>query len=674
MNANHKQKRKRDGDFKYKNILIESYAYQSKKVINMTPEIIINKEVVTTEQEKKEGYIRDFITDDWVKDKPEEQVRQTYLIKLVEEYGYNSKNIKTEVSIKSGQTETKKPADIVVFNGKGFDPGRHAYIIIEVKRKDRKDGKEQLVSYVNSTTAEFAVWFNGKEIAYYQRFREPRHEFIDIPDIPKQGESIEDVGKYYKKQLTPASELKSTFETIHNYIYANEGLLKDKVFNEMLKVIFIKLVDEKLPSPKCEFKITMNEMEQLEKGEGKEFIERIESLFDEVIKRYSDVFGRNEKLSLKPITVGFVVSQLQKYSLTQTPADVKGIAFQTFVYAHQRGDRGEFFTPKPILDLTVEFLNPKDSEDLIDPACGSGGFLVSTMNFIREKIRKDRPDLDEKDISITIKEYARPHIHGIDFNPDLARVTKMYMILNDDGHTGVFSENSLLDWDSLNETSLKSQAGILKNESFDILMTNPPFGSKGKVTTRKILEQFELGYKWKKSKDGEFKKETKLQNGQVPDILFIERCLEFLKPYGKMAIVLPDGDLTNSTLEYVRYFIDEKTRIVAVVSLPPETFIHSGAGVKASVLFLQKIPESELKKLKENNYEIFTAVIEKIGYDIRGRTVFRKDDNGDIIKKEVEIFNHDETRQKQLLPVIDTDIPEIIKAFNKFKKEEKINW
>ncbi len=633
-----------------------------------------NYEIVTTGQEKKEGYIRDFISGKWVKNKPEEQVRQTYLRKLVEEYGYDPKNIKTEVLISSGQTETKKPADIVVFDGKGFDPGRHAYIIVEVKRNDRKDGKEQLISYVNSTTAGFAVWFNGKEIAYYQRFREPRHEFIYIPDIPKQGESIDDVGKYYKKQLTAASELKSTFETIHNYIYANEGLLKDKVFNEMLKFIFIKLVDEKLPSPKCEFRITKNEMEQLERERGKDFIKRIEKLFNEVKKRYSDVFDSGEKLNLKPITVGFVVSQLQKYSLTSTPADVKGTAFQTFVYAHQRGDRGEFFTPHPILNLSVNFLTPRDDEDLIDPACGSGGFLISTMNFIREKMRKDRPDLDEKDIAMAIKDYARPHIHGIDFNPDLARVTKMYMILNDDGHTGVFSENSLIDWDSLNATSLKSQAGILNKESFEILMTNPPFGSKGRVTNKRILEQFELGYKWKKTRNGEFKKETKLQKGQVPDILFIERCLDFLKDYGRMAIVLPDGDLTNSTLEYVRNFIDKKARIVAVVSLPPETFTHSGAGVKASVLFLQKFPEKELKILKENNYRIFTAVIKKIGYDIRGRTIFKKDDDGSIIKKEVEVFNHDETRQKKLLPVIDTDIPNIIEKFNKFKKEEKLGW
>ena len=205
-------------------------------------------------------------------------------------------------------------------------------------------------------------------------------------------------------------------------------------------------------------------------------------------------------------------------------------------------------------------------------------------------------------------------------------------------------------------------------------MTNPPFGSKGKVTDKRILEQFDLAYKWTKTKDKTFEKTTKLQNGQVPDILFIERCLEFLKPYGRMAIVLPDGDLTNSTLEYVRYFIDQKARFVAVVSLPSETFVHSGASVKGSVLFLQKLPKEELEKLKHRNYKIFTAVIEKIGYDIRGRTVFKKDDEGNIIKKEIKILNHDGAKQKQLLPIIDTDIPDIIEQFRKFIKEEKLNW
>ena len=539
-----------------------------------------SNDFVSSDVEEKDGYLKDFLSGRWVKDKPEEHVRQTYLKKLVEEYGYDPKNIKTEVRITSGQTETKKPADIVVFNGEGLDPGRNAYIIIEVKRQDRKDGKEQLVSYVNSTTAEFAVWFNGKEIAYFQRYREPKHEFIDIPDIPKQGENIEDVGNYYKKQLTPAYELKSTFETIHNYIYANEGLLKDKVFNEMLKLIFIKLVDEKLPGPKCEFRITKLEMEQLENGDDKEFNKRIEKLFAEVIKRYPDVFDKNEKINLKPITIGFVTSQLQKYSLTFTHPEVKGTAFQTFVNAHQRGDRGEFFTPKPILDLVVNFLNPSESEDVIDPACGSGGFLVATLNYIRDQTRQQRPELDEKDLTLTIKDYARSHIHGIDFNPDLARVSKMYMILNEDGHTGIFNENSLLDWNNLNQSSLKAQAGILSSESFDILMTNPPFGTKGKITSKNILEQFDLAYQWTKNKENIFVKGSKLQNGQVPDILFIERCLQFLKEDGRLAIVLPDGDLTNSSLDYVRNFIDENAKIIAIVSLPNDTFTHSGAGVK----------------------------------------------------------------------------------------------
>ncbi len=636
---------------------------------------IITKDfdAVTTEEETKEGYIKDYISGKWVKENPEELVRQTYLKKLVEEYGYSKENIKTEVSIKSGQTETKKRADIVVFDGKGFEPSRNAYIIVEVKKKDRKDGVEQLLTYINSTTSEFAIWFNGKEIAYFQRFREPKHEFIDIPDIPKEGESIDDVGQHFKKDLSPASELKSTFETIHNYIYANEGLLKDKVFNEMLKIIFIKMVDEKRPDSKCDFRITKKELEEIEEGKKNGFSIRIINLFDDVKKRYPDVFDSAERINLKISTIAFVVAQLQKFSLTQTPADVKGIAFQTFVYAHQRGDRGEFFTSQPVLDLVVNILNPKQSENVIDPACGSGGFLVTVMNYIRDKIRTERPELDKKDVANMIKEYARPYIHGIDFNPDLAKVSKMYMILNDDGHTGIFSENSLIGWDKLNETSLKSLAGEFKKESFDIVMTNPPFGSKGKVTQKAILEKYDLGYKWKKTSQG-YQKLTKLQNGQVPDVLFIERCVDLLKENGRMGIVLPDSDLTNSTSEYLRKWIDEKLRIIATVSLPTETFQHSGTGVKASVLFVQKIPKKELDKLKKADYPIFTASVEKIGYDIKGRTVFKKNKKGEIIKKEVLIQNGDNTMSKKMLPVIDSDIPKIIEEFNKFKIKAKLGF
>jgi len=622
----------------------------------------------TEELEAKEGYIKDFLTNRLIRSTPEEQVRQIMLMRLVQEYEYPKEWIKTEFEIQKGSKKIG-PADIVVFrDGKSKDQ-ENIWIIVETKRKERSDGIEQLKSYLAPClNAKFGIWFNGNDIAYIEVIRKgDKYEFNDKAlKIPKCGETTIHLPE--KKDLKPAPELRSIFETCHNYIYANEGLLKEKVFNEVLKLIFIKMVDEKRISAKCEFGITSEEEEEIKEGKPSVFIDRITKLFEEVKSRYSDVFDQNERINLKPITLAFVVSQLQEYSLIETKADVKGTAFQTFVYAHQRGERGEFFTPHPIVELAVEMLDPKDDEKFIDPACGSAGFLVNGMNYIKEKFIKERPDKKSK-ANEFLKEYAHAHIAGIDINPDLSKVAKMHMILYDDGHTGIFCANSLLPFEELEDISTKS--GVPRSlrpypNWFDVLMTNPPFGSKGKITDRRILKQFELGYKWKQDKTtGKWIKTDELQNGQVPDILFIERCLQLLKDGGRMAIVLPDGNLNNSSLGYVREFIQQKARILAVVSMPVGTFMHAGVNPKTSVLFLQKLNEEKLNKLKKENYPIFMAVVEKIGYDLNSKTpkvMFKKDEKGEIIK--------DEKGE----PIIDTDIPEIISAFKEFKRKYSLNF
>jgi type I restriction enzyme M protein len=619
----------------------------------------------TEELEAKEGYVRDFLTNRLIRLTPEEQIRQIMLMRLVQEYEYPKEWIKTEFEIQKGSKRIGA-ADIVVFRDAKSKDQENIWIIVETKRKERSDGIEQLKTYLSPCKgAKFGIWFNGNDIVYLEVLDHHPY-FREVLRIPKCGETTIHLPE--KKDLKPAPELRSIFETCHNYIYANEGLLKEKVFNEFLKLIFIKIVDEKRISAKCEFGITTEEEEEIKEGKPSAFTDRIIKLFDEVKSRYSDVFEQNERINLKPITLAFVVSQLQEYSLIETKADVKGLAFQTFVYAHQRGERGEFFTPHPIVELAVEMLDPKDDEKFIDPACGSAGFLVSGMNYVKEKFIRERPDEKSK-VNEFLKDYAQTHIVGIDINPDLSKVAKMHMILYDDGHTGIFSANSLLPFDELIKVSEK--AGVPRSlqpypNSFDILMTNPPFGSKGKVTDKRILKQFELGYKWKQDKTtGKWIKTDVLQNGQVPDILFIERCLQLLKDGGRMAIVLPDGILNNSSLGYVREFIQQKARILAVVSMPVGTFMHTGVNPKTSVLFLQKLNEEELNRLKKDNYPIFMAVVEKIGYDLNSKTpkvMYKKNERGEIIK--------DEDGE----PIIDTDIPLIIEYFRQFKKKYSLDF
>jgi type I restriction enzyme M protein len=618
--------------------------------------------------EPKPPLIEDFITGRPLRATPEEKNRQIFARKLVKEYNYSPKQIQTvpEFYIRKGRQKIG-PADIVVFydENKTLD---NVYMIVETKREGSKEGLEQLKSYMNPTKAKFGIWFNGREISFIQTLNK-RPFWRDIPDIPKSGQSLEDIGLYQKNTLVPATELKTTFETCHNYIYANEGLLKEKVFNEVLKLIFMKMVDEKAMSQVCEFRITDAEMERVEEGKNSEFEIRIEKLFSQVKKQYDDVFvNENETINLKIPTVAKVVSLLQKYSLLETPADVKGIAFQTFVHAHERGERGEFFTPYPILELAVRMLDPQPEESLLDPCCGSGGFLVRGMRHVFDKVEKTRPDLPIEQREKIKEQYARSCIRGIDINPDLARVAKMHMIIYDDGHTGIFAENSLIPIRELTEVAMKAGASNIVLGSFRNLLTNPPFGTKGKVTNRRILEQFNLAHKWRRSRSGKWEPTLDLMDSQVPDILFIERCLDFLMDYGRMAIVVPDGILTNASLEYVRGFIMENARIIAVVSLPQETFIPHGTGSKTSLLLLQKIPKNELVKLGEADYPIFMAVCERIGYDVRGKTIFKKNKKGELVKdKGVVVSSEDDAS-------VDTDIPEIIEAFDDFKKQHDLGF
>jgi type I restriction enzyme M protein len=618
---------------------------------------------------KTSGTIEDYITKKLLPATPEENIRQMMIKKLIKEYNYSPEQIQTvpEFRVTKGSKQIG-PVDIAVFRNKEKNLD-NLYVIVETKREGHEEGIDQLKSYMAPTKAEFGIWYNGLDMIFIQSTKtEPF--WRTIPDIPKRGETLKDIGLYKKKDLIPATDLKTIFETCHNYVYANEGLLKEKVFNEVLKLIFIKMVDEKdLFNEKCEFRITDNELTEIEEGKSNDFAARIEKLFYKVKTQYEDVFqNEHESLNLKTLTIAKIVSLLQKYSLINTPADVKGLAFQTFVHAHERGERGEFFTPYPILQLAVEMLNFRENERVLDPACGSGGFLVEAMKKVFALIDKGGMLLTEKQRAKIKEEYAHKCIRGIDINPDLARVAKMHMIIYDDGHTGIFSENSLESYSNLTKTSMAAGAGKIEPSSFQIILTNPPFGTKGKVTSKPMLQQYELAHKWKRNKTTQqIEKTDERAKSQVPDILFIERCLDLIADYGRMAIVVPDGILNNSSTEYVRAFIKNSARILAVVSLPQVTFIPHGTGSKTSLLFLQKLPSLELERLKAQDYPIFMAVCEKIGYDIRGTTIFKKNTIGQVVDKQGKpVTNLNDA-------AIDTDIPEIITAFGVFKEENNLD-
>ena len=358
-------------------------------------------------------------------------------------------------------------------------------------------------------------------------------------------------------------------------------------------MLFCKLQDEKEETRRNEpYKFQIGTHETAE-----EIFNRIDSIYQKAKQKDSEVFKAD--ILLSPSKLYSVVEHLQSISLSKTDLDIKGVAFERFMEDFFKGKMGQFFTPREIIRFCVKIIDPQIGQLLLDPACGSGGFLLNSLDFIRDYAEHN---YDENEAWRIWHDFAMRNLYGIEISGKIARVCKMNMIIHDDGHTNVISTDALNDFSKI-EKIHKS----FKPNSFDLILTNPPFGAVAKENEHPYLQNYEFG---------------KGRKAQKTEILFIERCLQFLKEGGQMAIVLPDGVLTNSSLQYVRDFIMAKAQILAIVSLPQFTFTHFGAGVKSSLVFLRK-----KKEFKEaGNYPIFMAIADHIGYDATGR----KDELNDL--------------------------------------------
>lgn len=595
-----------------------------------------------------EGKIKCLITGKMRKETPEEYVRQEYCRLLLAVYKYPKEHIDVEYSIKVGVTS--KRCDIVVFSDENKSQDNILWIV-ETKKKDEKEGINQLWSYMSATTAMFGTWTNGESILYFHKDTRRLNRYIELPDIPKYKESLDSIGKYKKSDLVRCTDLKGVFKRCNNYFFSNQGLTPDKRFSEILKILFCKIEDEKdLFSEKSTFYITPNEQSNVNGISNA--TERISSLFKKVKRRFQEdnIFELNDEIQLNDRCLCYAVAELQKYSLLVTNVDVKGVAFETFVGANLRGEHGEFFTPREIVSMATNILMQKTDEIICDPACGSGGFLVMTLKYIRSQYEEMEKRYPEHNIDGLFREYADKYIRGIDFNPDLARVAKMNMVLNDDGHTGIFHYDSLT---PLKDWPHKISAKIEKNK-VDIIMTNPPFGKKCVIDDKKILEHYHLGHKWELGENGGWIETLKVDESRTPDILFIERCLELLKPGGRMAIVLPDGILGNDGYEYVRQYILDNADIVAIIDCPVESFLPS-TDTKTSLLILKKKKEMGLPQ----TFETFMAIAKTCGHDRRGKEIYKRSENGDPIMIEG-------------IPLIDNDFEEITRRLVEYVKSRNI--
>jgi len=510
----------------------------------------------------------------------------------------------------------KKRADIVIFSEDKEHKQENIYMIAElktedVKPSDRKEGVGQLGSYVAaSPNSIFALWGGNERLAFEVVEEKGNRILTQIPDIPKRGETT--IPKPTRGELVPAVNLKQVFKRVHNYIYVNQGFQKDKAFEELQKLIFIKVYDEQY-NPTLQFYILPNE-------DISKVKDRLTKVFQKVQERYKYIFKGNEILELNDLVLRYTVSELQRFSFVDTETDIKGEAYEEIVGPNLRGDRGEFFTVRNVCSMTMEMLFSLFPEEkltspgalkILDPAVGTGGFLIAGVQKIKQIFLKRGIRYDQ--LRDLVRDVASTNFFGIDFNPFLVKVSQMNMVMHGDGSSNIVHANSLEPLSNWNEEAKRK----VHLEEFDIVVTNPPFGTKAVIDNPDILSQFELTT---------FKAGSP-RTALPPEQLFIERCLDFLKSGGVLGIVLPDSILSNPGLTWIREWILKKAYIIASIDLPVETF-EPHTGTQTSILILKK-KTSDQEKLQED-YDIFMAIPEKVGHDRRGNPIFKTTPEGEI--------------------------------------------
>lgn len=611
-----------------------------------------------------EGKIQDYIDGKIRNDTPEEYVRQTIEKRLIDELKYRTAQIQIEYALRLG---TQRPrADIVIWDYNAQEHTQETIrIIIECKKdsippESSKDGIEQLKSYMYiCPNCEWGMWTNSVYRAVFRKVKKPSGEFevIDYNDIPSANGSVEEIDRPKLSTLRNASSdnLLFVFRTCHNYIYANDGLQKQPAFFEFLKIIFCKIHDEHHNLKALNFYATSQERSN---PDGQLAVKnRIAQIFSEVKKRYGRIFDEKDLIALTPRSLAYIVSELQSYSLLSTNIDIKGKAYEEIVGANLRGDRGEFFTPRNIMKMTVDMINPGLGEKVLDSSCGTGGFLVTAMTHTMDNLRREYEEAlgipyakwdanIQADFNGRKNEIISGQYFGFDLNPDLVKATKMNMVMNNDGSGNILQVNSLLppqmwpdDFRSRLANALGIQSDSIINHRtinlFDVIVTNPPFGSKIPIRDDYILEQFELAHSWKRDKDsGQWIMADSLQSSVPPEILFVERCTQFLKEGGRMGIILPDSILGSPSLGYIRQWILVNHTVIASIDLTPDTF-QPHNGTQTSILILQKKTQKQKDSEAMNqhlaSYKIFMACIDRVGHDRRGNPLYKRNKDGSEI-------------------------------------------
>jgi type I restriction enzyme M protein len=610
-----------------------------------------------TEEEKGKFYIKDIksgnlrvvFDEEKQKGRPEEIIRQLWLNKLHTFYKYPLDRMDVEKDVRFGREIHAKAADIVIYQKDKITP----YIIIEVKSPTEKKGLEQLKTYLNSEGSPIGVWSNGiSRIILYRPY--PREFDDSLGDIPRADQTIDDLFEVKKvwADLNPKFDFIEIIKRVEELALAGSGA---NVFEEIFKIIYAKLYDEKLARERRE-----NQEVLFRKYRDPEKTYEIlnDQLFKNAVKEWPDIFEPTDRIKLSPERLNICAPFLENirlFEIGRGELEIIDSAFEYLITEVSKGKKGQYFTPRHVVKMCVKMINPGVEERIMDPACGSGGFLLHTMYFVWDHFLKT---------AAAQKDYASKYLFGLDFDDNMRRISQALMLIAGDGKHHIFKRDSLdaRDWQrpesedarvslkpllakSENPSDVRENHLTYRHLNFDVLLTNPPFA--GENPDQGLLRQYELA-----------KKDGRLRNNVERHILFIERTLDMLRPGGRMAIVLPQGVLNNTNMEYVREYLFDKARILAVVGLHGNTF-KPHTGVKTSVLFLQKFDKDE-KTPKD--YPIFMAVSKKAGKDNSGDYIYKKDAAGGFV--------HDTKGRK----VLDHDLDDIAEAFTKFVKEQKFSF
>ena len=672
------------------------------------------------EIKKESNQIYSPIRDKWLVLKPEEEVRQRYVCRLVDSYGYGIKQMGEEVKVTNSQRgQGAARADIVIWrNEEDKRKGKNALIVVECKAENvtiRQADYFQGYNYAAWAGAKFFVTTNLKETRIFKVVEDAMPKKLEeIADIPS-ADMVNDDKKIKAMLLQTKAFTRDEFSRLlfkcHNIIRNNDKLSPEAAFDEISKILFIKIRYERTNSgtqifSKEEF---LKQKKMYDAVKSKESPDYYQFLFNKTKEDFAKdhLFDENETIKIRENSFEQIVKELQVYNLSTTSDDVKGIAFEQFLGRTFRGELGQFFTPRTIVDFMVSVLDPQEGEYICDPCCGSGGFLIRAFEYVREHIenevevrkedvkkslftddysklpKKEQEKNDQKVIDAfskmndeldinnpmgRLRSLSFDCIYGTDANPRMARTAKMNMIMHGDGHGGVHHHDGLLNVN-----------GIWEGR-FDVILTNPPFGARidkelkiteaDRFTDIEKIKAYEKRY-GKENYDNALKQVNDHINQPILDlfqigkfsglteVLFIERCLNLLKPGGRMGIVLPEGVLNNTNLQKVRDFVESKAKILLIVSIPQDVFMAAGATVKPSLLFF--------KKFTENEAEEYNRIYIRASHEVEAKYDEEMTDiDAKLAKRGKEALTKDEkkslrSRKKELTVLIENEIKALVK-------------